>query len=236
MAAQGFACRASPTGVGAAAAVAKQAEVVRRVGGASGPGGAALKTYRNLSQRVPQFPVASGTMSPGHSACASALCRIGPYPDHGDAYHAVSASRLSLPQVTVVMNLIVQLAALSEAVADIRQVQRSAVQAGIAHDAAGQMRMAASHRPHMAPYAPKQGRRQCAAGLAGTDFPGPLRVAPQPAPRQAPHGQPTRADSEGPKARPRRHHAVTSAPDASAAVSLQFSLDACSSMNEHRYI
>jgi hypothetical protein len=44
-----FALSRQPTGVCAAGAVS-EAEAVRRVGGASGPGGAALKTYRKSAQ------------------------------------------------------------------------------------------------------------------------------------------------------------------------------------------
>jgi hypothetical protein len=46
-----FAFRASPTGVLRRRSDKRsRAEAVRRVGGASGPGGAALKTYRKFSQ------------------------------------------------------------------------------------------------------------------------------------------------------------------------------------------
>jgi hypothetical protein len=97
-------------------------------------------------------------------------------------YTARLLARAATPSddiASAVLNLIVQLAALVEAVAEMRYAQQHAAQAAAAHSAAGRLHVAAAqHRAQPRTYQ-RPGPRT-AANLAGLDSAGPLRPAPRP--------------------------------------------------------
>jgi hypothetical protein len=105
--------------------------------------------------------------------------------------------------------LIIKLAALAEAIAELREAQQHAAQAAAARAAAE--RLYAAARPAPAPAAPPRPsqRASTAAGLAALSFPTPARPgqqppAPgQPGPGQSPQPAPPRPRGPAPPRRPR---------------------------------
>jgi len=101
------------------------------------------------------------------------------------AYAYLTRDRTLVPVV-----LITKLAALAEAVADLREAQQHATQAAAARAAAE--RLYAAARPALAPALPPRPARRAstAAGLAAQSFPAPVRPGQQPsAPGQPGPGQ-----------------------------------------------
>jgi hypothetical protein len=91
--------------------------------------------------------------------------------------------------------LITRLAALAEAVAELRDAQRHAAQAAAARTAAERLYAAACPAPAPRPPAP---RPQTAARLAGEPFPRPATSGRPPVPGQPGSGQPTQRPARRP--------------------------------------
>jgi hypothetical protein len=91
--------------------------------------------------------------------------------------------------------LITRLAALAEAVADLRESQQRAAQAAAARTAAERLYAAARPEPAPRPQRPSPARARTAAQLAAASFPGPLRPR---RPAKPSPGQRT-ADQAGPR-------------------------------------
>jgi hypothetical protein len=104
-------------------------------------------------------------------------------------------ARLSGDHTSAAAVLIFQLAALAEAVAELRQAQQRAAQARAALTAARQLRVC---RPAPSPPPKAQPRARTAADLAATSFPGPVvpRRTRQPAPGQHGAGQAARRPAQ----------------------------------------
>jgi hypothetical protein len=113
------------------------------------------------------------------------------------AFASLTGDRTLAPVV-----LITKLAALAEAVAELRDAQRHAAQAAAARTAAERLYTAARPAP-AAPAPPRPAPQASTAQLAALSFPKPARGAQPPAPGQATPGQPVRRPARRPPPRPR---------------------------------